>query len=370
MSGKTVAITGGFGFLGWHVACAFRSEGWNVIRLGREQNWPELAKLATVLVHCAGVNRGSDHEVREGNAEVARKACALVSTTPVETVIYVNSSQAGNGSIYGDAKALAAVALEQECLKTGAVFTNLLVPNVFGEHGVPEYNSFVATFCSAIVSGGSPVLHANRELSLTHASDVADAIVQAASGQARGNTQRIASTVASVHSIASVLSNQHKSYLAGILPDMSERFDRLLFNTLRSFMYPAAYPLPLDPKRDNRGHLVETIKAGSGGQSFVSWTHPEITRGNHYHRRKFERFLVLQGEAEIKLRRLFHDDVITFRVSGDDPSPVDMPVLHTHNITNVGSGELITMFWTNEIFDPENPDTYAEPVEPVEVVAS
>jgi UDP-2-acetamido-2,6-beta-L-arabino-hexul-4-ose reductase len=365
VSGPTVAITGGYGFLGWHVACAFKSEGWEVIRLGREQNWSSEMGSATVLVHCAGVNRGSDDEVRDGNADVAQKACGLIASRQIERVVYVNSSQAGNGSVYGDAKALAGQVLEQACLKSGIPFSNLLVPNVFGEHGVPEYNSFVATFCAAIVSGGAPTLHADRELSLAHASDVADAIVRAASGQGLGSAEQILSTAASVHSIASVLTNQHESYLADVLPDMSLRFERLLFNTLRSFMYPAAYPFPLEPKRDNRGYLVETIKAGSGGQSFVSWTHPDITRGNHYHRRKFERFLVLQGEAEIKLRRVFHDDVITFRVSGDNPSPVDMPVLHTHNITNVGNSELITMFWTNEIFDPQNPDTYAEPVEAI-----
>jgi UDP-2-acetamido-2,6-beta-L-arabino-hexul-4-ose reductase len=365
VNAPSVAVTGGYGFLGWHVACAFKSEGWAVARLGREEPWSAGIDTSTVLVHCAGVNRGTDDEVRYGNADVAQKACGLIASGQIKRVVYVNSSQAGNGSVYGDAKALAGAVLEQACLKHGIPFSNLLVPNVFGEHGVPEYNSFVATFCAAIISGGAPTLHADRELSLAHASDVADAIVRAASGEVLGSGDLILSTGASVHSIATILISQHRSYLDGILPDMSRRFDRLLFNTLRSFMYPAAYPLPLDPKRDNRGHLVETIKAGSGGQSFVSWTHPEITRGNHYHRRKFERFLVLQGEAEIKLRRLFHDDVITFRVSGDNPSPVDMPVLHTHNITNVGSGELITMFWTNEVFDPQNPDTYAEPVETV-----
>jgi UDP-2-acetamido-2,6-beta-L-arabino-hexul-4-ose reductase len=365
VSGLSVAVTGGYGFLGWHVACAFKGEGWDVVRLGREQTWSAGLSAATVLVHCAGVNRGTDDEVRDGNVDVAQKACELIASGQIKRVVYLNSSQAGNGSAYGNVKAFAAEVLEQACLAFGISFCNLLVPNVFGEHGVPEYNSFVATFCAAIVSGGAPTLHADRELLLAHASDVADVIVRAASGQALGSVNPILSTTTSVHSIASTLIKQHRSYIDGILPDMSQRFDRLLFNTLRSFMYPGAYPLRMDPKTDNRGYLVETVRAGSGGQSFVSWTYPEVTRGNHYHRRKFERFLVLQGEAEIKLRRVLYDDVITFRVSGDNPSPVDMPVLHTHNITNVGSGELITMFWTNEIFDPQNPDTYAELVETV-----
>jgi UDP-2-acetamido-2,6-beta-L-arabino-hexul-4-ose reductase len=116
---------------------------------------------------------------------------------------------------------------------------------------------------------------------------------------------------------------------------------------------------------DIRGSLFEAIKSPNGGQSFMSITHPGITRGNHYHTRKVERFLVTGGEAEIKLRHLFGNEVQTFRVTGEQPSYIDIPTLHTHNITNIGTSTLTTLFWTHELFDPASPDTVAEQVEPV-----
>lgn len=114
---------------------------------------------------------------------------------------------------------------------------------------------------------------------------------------------------------------------------------------------------------DDRGRLVETVRChGAGGQTFISTTRPRKTRGEHYHLRKLERFVVVAGRARISLRRLFHDQVTSFDVSGDEPAIVDMPTMWVHNITNTGDTDLTTMFWTDTLFDPEHPDTYWEPV--------
>ena len=101
---------------------------------------------------------------------------------------------------------------------------------------------------------------------------------------------------------------------------------------------------------------------GGGGQTFLSWTEPGVTRGDHFHLGKVERFLVVEGEAMIRIRRVLGEEVWEYKVSGDVPAPVDMPVLHTHSIENSGDGRLLTLFWTQEIFDPAAPDTYADPV--------
>jgi UDP-2-acetamido-2,6-beta-L-arabino-hexul-4-ose reductase len=119
----------------------------------------------------------------------------------------------------------------------------------------------------------------------------------------------------------------------------------------------------LKKHEDDRGWLIETVKADSGGQCFISTTKSGVTRGNHFHRRKVERFIVLQGNAQIKIRKLFTDEVIVYEIDGETPVFIDMPTLHTHSITNVGETELITMFWTDEIYDPESSDTYFEEVE-------
>ena len=117
--------------------------------------------------------------------------------------------------------------------------------------------------------------------------------------------------------------------------------------------------------QNNNGEIVlfETVKGGGGGQTFASWTEPGVERGNHYHRHKMERFLVLSGQAKICIRRLFDSTVHSFNVSGDKPMAIDMPTLHTHSIINTGDEPLLTLFWAHEIFDPEYPDTYAHNVD-------
>ena len=149
----------------------------------------------------------------------------------------------------------------------------------------------------------------------------------------------------------------------GILPDLSDPFTKSLFNTYRAATFPGLFPIHPPRHSDPRGALVEAVKAGGGQtQAFYSTTRPGFTRGQHYHRHKVERFLVLSGEAEIRLRKLFSDEVVTFPVSGDVPAMIDMPTSWVHSITNTGAQDLVTLFYADEIFDPADPDTFPEEV--------
>jgi UDP-2-acetamido-2,6-beta-L-arabino-hexul-4-ose reductase len=159
-----------------------------------------------------------------------------------------------------------------------------------------------------------------------------------------------------------LLKEFHNLYEANIYPDLSDPFTRNLFNTYRSATFPATWPRELEMRSDERGVLFEAVKGGGGGQTFLSTTKPGIIRGNHFHLHKVERFLVIQGEAIIRIRKVLSQVVYEFRVTGDTPTPVDMPTLHTHSIENVGAKELLTLFWTHEPFDPNNPDTYFDKV--------
>jgi UDP-2-acetamido-2,6-beta-L-arabino-hexul-4-ose reductase len=165
-----------------------------------------------------------------------------------------------------------------------------------------------------------------------------------------------------VSELLEILENIAATYRHGVIPPLPDDISLDLFNTYRSYLYPSIYPAPLTKRTDARGSLVEVVKGGSGGQNFVSDSHPAIVRGNHFHLRKVERFVVLRGQATIGIRRLFDDVVIDFSVDGGTPTFVDIPTMHTHNLTNTGSTELVTLFWSNEIFDPEAPDTYVEMV--------
>ena len=161
-----------------------------------------------------------------------------------------------------------------------------------------------------------------------------------------------------------VLLNYHQNYFEkGTIPSLNNTFDRNLFNTFLCYIdHTSFFPFKLKLNTDERGSFVETVKLNSGGQVSFSTTVPGITRGNHFHTRKAERFAVIKGKARIELRRIGTDQVLSFELDGKEPAFVDMPVWFTHNITNTGKDELFTIFWINEHFDANDPDTYFEKV--------
>jgi UDP-2-acetamido-2,6-beta-L-arabino-hexul-4-ose reductase len=251
--------------------------------------------------------------------------------------------------------------LEAWAESRAAPFTNLILPNIFGEGGRAYYNSVVATFCQQLTTGSEPTVEDDREIELLHAQAAASAVLACMREQRLGD-QRVKGQPIGVSQLLAKLREMLGSYRADILPDLQTGFELDLFNTLRYYLFPTHYPVRVVRRQDARGALFEVIKTMNGGQCFFSTTQPGVTRGNHYHRRKIERFMVVSGKARIRIRRLHCSDVTEFDVSGDLPEYVDIPTLHTHSITNVGSSELMTLFWANEIFDSQHPDTVAEKV--------
>jgi UDP-2-acetamido-2,6-beta-L-arabino-hexul-4-ose reductase len=151
-------------------------------------------------------------------------------------------------------------------------------------------------------------------------------------------------------------------YVRKIVPKFSNDFERNLYNTYLSYVEPADYEQSLTLRTDDRGSLFEVVKEEKGSQIFFSTTNPGIVRGNHYHTRKQEKFCVVKGEAIIRLRRIGTDKVIEYKVSGEIPVVVEMPIFYTHNIENIGTTELSTIFWTNELYNPDDSDTFFEEV--------
>ena len=196
---------------------------------------------------------------------------------------------------------------------------------------------------------------------LTHAGDAAALAISSFENNVHGKVEPLHSEI-SVPDLASKIQSYHDSYVAGVYPELSDPFEIALFNTYRDATYPLGWPRPLKLHEDERGSLFEAVKGKGGGQTFLSTTKPGITRGNHFHLSKVERFLVIQGDAVIRIRKVLTDDCWEYPVSGASPAIVDMPTLWTHSIENVGASPLITLFWTNDIFDPQNPDTFADEV--------
>lgn len=363
---KSVALTGANGFLGWHTRVALRELGTEsrCIRLG--DSFDVSAATASVngsdrLIHIAGVNRGTDHEVSEGNARFAAQLSdALVrAEKPPSVIVFANSIQSVNDSAYGKAKLQAADTLRMTADKIGAKVEDVLLPNLFGEHGRPFYNAVTATFSHLLSRGEEPVVEQDRELILLHAQNAADLLI----GAIRTEERRGLEVRSSVSGLLSHLKRIASVYAAGEIPDLTTKFDRDLFNTYRSYTFPTQAPIRLSRHADARGSFFEVVRShGGAGQSSFSTTEPGVSRGDHFHRRKVERFTVLAGTATIALRRMYTDKVYEFRVTGQEPAAVDMPTMWTHKITNISQDLLYTSFWTNEIFNPMEPDTTVEKV--------
>ena len=359
-------LTGAGGFLGYHTRVRLRAlhPEHEVVLVTRE-NWSQLGQLAKdcdAIIHIAGVNRGTPHEVEGGNIQLAQDVADALVGSSVQRVIFANSIWAGTGTPYGSGKAKANTLLAEAAMTSGGTYVDVRLPNIFGEGGRPNYNSFVATFVDKIVTGQEPEIQ-NRDINLLHVQEAAATLIRGL--QTTLPFLEPQGTPTSIQQVWDTLNEMKRLYDVGDIPPLLNELDIELFNTLRFRMFPDHYPIQLVQHSDNRGDLVETVRAHGGqGQTFVSTTHPGITRGEHFHIEKVERFVVIRGKARISLRQVFTDKVVSFEVDGDTPVIVDMPTYWMHNITNIGDTELVTMFWAHELFNPQAPDTYAEPVDP------
>jgi UDP-2-acetamido-2,6-beta-L-arabino-hexul-4-ose reductase len=367
----SIAITGASGFFGWHLRVRLHAihPGADVrlidrTVLGDDTGLASALRGVDAVVHLAGANRGLDDMVYETNIELARRLVAAVDAiggTP--QVVFANTSHASGETPYGRSKQEAGATLVEWGRRTGGPVANVHFPNLFGEGGRPNYNSAVATFCRDLTEGRVSQVNPDGRTELLHVQD-ASAIVLDSIRTRYDGSRRIEGLPLPVPEVYERLRRFRDGYQGATLPELGNRTDLRLFNALRTAMFPAHYPMPLDSHRDPRGAFVELARGHGQTQTSFSTTAPGGTRGEHYHFDKIERFVVLRGRATMRLRRLFSDEVVTFEVTGDEPVIVDMPPLFAHNITNVGDDDLLTVFWANDHFDPAAPDTFPELVGP------
>lgn len=343
--------------------------------------------LATVDVvfHLAGVNRPQKPEDYEtGNAGFTQKLCdQLRSLGRKSTIIFSSSIQAALDNPYGISKRRAEDVLLRYLQQTGARVFIFRLKNVFGKWCRPNYNSGVATFCHNIARNLpiSVVDHCS-EVNLVYVDDVCVAMMEAA-GLLSFPPQHfmpsydpafadiVPSFKVTLGEIVDTIYSFKAARSSLQVPAFDDPFIYRLYATYSSYLQETDFAYDLDIKTDNRGSLAEFLKSPSFGQVFVSHTKPGIIRGNHYHNTKTEKFLVIQGQAIIRFRHIKtvagglrvesayrRESIIEYRVSGDEYRVVDIPPGYAHSITNVGDEELVTLFWSNQIFDPAQPDTY------------
>ena len=370
---KTILVTGSKGFMGRNICVALRREpGVRVVEFDLDQPSSELSALvqqSDVVFHLAGVNRPLEvGEFMAGNANLTRQLCELLQHAGRKTPLVISSSiQAELDNPYGQSKRAAEEVALGYSRATGAAVYIYRFPNVFGKWSRPNYNTVVATFCHQI-SRDLPVQISNPANLIQFV--YIDDIVRAFTGIARITDHAPVDPYQEIRSVYAItLGKLHelilsfrRSVAATSLPDLSNPLVKYLHSTYLSFCDPQDLARPVDLKTDNRGWLFELIKSPQAGQIFVSRTHPGITRGNHYHDTKIEKFCVIQGQGVIRFRHVLGRDVIEYPVDDRSIRIVDIPSGYTHSIENTGTEDMLTLFWANEIFDPLQPDTYPMPV--------
>jgi UDP-2-acetamido-2,6-beta-L-arabino-hexul-4-ose reductase len=376
-----VGITGQSGFIGTHLYNTLGLYPDVFERIPFEDDYfenPEklyqFVKSCDAIVHLAAMNRHNDPQViYETNLSLVNKlinACEVTGSKP--HILFSSSTQEERDNLYGKSKREGRMLFEEWAKQSHSQFSGFVIPNVFGPFGKPYYNSVVATFCHQLTHNEEPRIEVDGELKLIYVSELVkhfiDRILLFAESKAGSNTETFNvphTKTIKVSSILAKLNDFKSSYFEnGIFPNLNDPFDRNLFNTFVCYIdHEKFFPRMLELKTDDRGSFVETVKLNSGGQVSFSTTKPGVTRGNHFHTRKAERFAVIKGKAVIELRRIGTDKKFTFELDGDrNPSVVDMPIWFTHNIKNVGNDDVYTIFWISEHFDPNDTDTFFEVV--------
>jgi UDP-2-acetamido-2,6-beta-L-arabino-hexul-4-ose reductase len=365
-----IAITGARGFLGRNLAAHLRERKQDELflldRASTPQQWTDTLDRAEIVFHLAGINRPRDvAEFETGNAAVTAQLCnRLRSLGRAPKIVFSSSIQAESDNPYGVSKARAEAELHRFAADTGAAVAIYRLNNLYGKWCRPNYNAVTATFCHNIACG-LPIAISDpaREIELSYVDDVVKAFLAELSVLHGAVLSEIPSRRISLGDLAARIQAFHDLSTGLVLPDMSDDFNRALYATYLSYVPAEERMQARQSKSDPRGSLAELLKQPSFGQIFVSRTLPGITRGNHYHHTKTEMFVVLQGDGLIRMRPIEGGPVQEYRVAGDAYQVVHIPPGYTHSITNVGQGEMVTLFWASEIFDPSCPDTCFLPVD-------
>ena len=371
-----VGITGQAGFIGTHLFDTLKlyKQRYELISFQDSyfDNDDSLANFVSgcnTIIHLAAVNRHHNpDEIYDTNIMLVEKLIKALDTSGSKAkIIFASSTQEELENVYGNSKKEGRQRLAAWAAKNKSGFTGLVIPNVFGPFGKPFYNSVISTFSYQLCNDQTPKLEIDSELKLIYIGELVSVIEKIINENDNVVEEKYVVPHTYISKVSDILVkfNTYKSlyFDQGIIPDLTNTFELNLFNTFRSYVdLEKHFPFKYKLNKDERGIFVELIKQKSGGQVSYSTTKPGITRGNHFHTRKIERFAVIKGKALIKMRRFGTDKIFNFELNGDEPSFVDMPVWYTHNITNIGKDEMVTIFYSNEIYNPANPDTFAEEV--------
>ena len=361
-----VLITGANGFIGKNLVEKFNElRDYEIISIDKDNSKEELTNgvvNADFIFHLAGVNRPkNDEEFFSGNTGLTEDIISILKENNKKTPILITSSiQADLDNAYGKSKKGAEDALLSYGSETGSKIFIYRLPNVFGKWCRPNYNSAVATFCHNIARDEEVFISdPSREMTLVYIDDVVRNIINTMNDE-NAKSGYISVDVEhkiTLGEIVKLIKSFKESRTDLMVPDMSCEITKKLYSTYLSYLPEDKFSYPLKMNIDSRGSFTEFLKTADRGQVSINISKPGITKGNHWHNTKNEKFLVVSGNGVIRFRKPGSEDIIEYKVSGEKLEVVDIPVGYTHSIVNEGETDMVTVMWVNEVFNPEIPDT-------------
>ncbi|GAA0319269.1 capsular polysaccharide biosynthesis protein CapF [Bacillus carboniphilus] len=363
-----ILVTGANGFVGKNLIAELKNKGYNdILEFTKETDHSLLEKYTKecdFVFHLAGVNRPKEEkEFMDGNFGLTSQLLELLNkhnnTAPV---LLASTIQAENDNPYGRSKKAGEDLLFKYYKENDVKVYVYRLPNLFGKWSKPNYNTVVATFCYNIARGlDIRINNPDVELNLCYINDVLDEFLRALEGNPTMENEFC--IVPKTHTIklgdlADLIKRFKESRTNLYIPNMEDALTKKLYSTYLSFLPEDQFSYDLKMNCDHRGSFTEFMRTPDRGQVSVNVSKPGVTKGNHWHHTKNEKFLVVSGEGLIRFRKVDSDEVIEYRVSGEKAQVVDIPTGYIHSIVNVGESDLVTVMWANECFDPENPDTY------------
>lgn len=363
-----ILVTGAKGFVGKNLVAELRNQGYeNILEYSRADDVSVLedyAKQCDFVFHLAGVNRPQNtEEFLEGNFGFTETLLGLLKkNNNPSPIVFSSSIQAENDNPYGESKRAGEEAVINYGKEMDTEVFIYRLPNLFGKWSKPNYNTVVATFCHNIARDiDIRIDNPNAVLHLSYVDDVLKEFLKALKGNP--TIENDICKVPVVYSItlgelATTINSFKESREDIHIPDMSNELVKKLYSTYLSFLPEDKFDYDIKMNVDERGSFTELFRTPERGQVSINVSKPGITKGNHWHHTKNEKFLVVSGEGLIRFRKYDDDKVIEYRVNGDKLKVVDIPPGYTHSIVNIGEKDLVTVMWVNECFNPDEPDTY------------
>lgn len=361
-----ILVTGSNGFIAKNLIQKLdERESFEVIGFSRDNSKDDLQKMiieSDFIYHLAGANRPKDSdEFISDNLDLTAEIIKILQSNGRSTpILFSSSTQVLGNNLYAKSKASAESILLDYQKNTSANVFIYRLPNVFGKWSKPNYNSVVSTFCYNIANDLPISIHdQDKDISLVYIDDVCSNFLDHLDNSSNSGFLEIKPVYnLTLGKLASIIISFKNSRNNLLIDDVGNGLGRALYSTYLSYLNPSQFTYQIKHNIDNRGIFAEVLKTPHAGQFSFFTAHKSVTRGGHYHHTKNEKFLVVQGSARFRFKNILTHETYEIEVNDKDFSVVETIPGWAHDITNIGEKNLIVMLWANEIFDPENPDTY------------